>query len=81
MQVTAFRFSARYVHVGYSIQVQCQTRTCRLNHSGPLPDTYMYATASSLSAVSVHVRYSIKLECSKRTCKVQYSGSVPDTYI
>jgi hypothetical protein len=41
MQVTAFRFSARYVHVGYSIMVQCKIRTCKLQHSGSVPDTYM----------------------------------------
>jgi hypothetical protein len=75
MQVTVFRFSARYVHVGYSIdvqwrigtcrlniEVQCRIRTCKLHHSGSVPDTYMYVTSFKFSVGHVDVGYSIQVK-------------------
>jgi hypothetical protein len=79
MLVTSFKFNAGNEHVSYSIQVQCRIRTCKLHHSGPVPDTYMYVTASSLSTVDVQVSYSIQVQCQIRTCRLQHSGSVSDT--
>jgi hypothetical protein len=81
MLVTAFRSSAGYVHIGNSIQVQCRIRTCKLQHSRSVPDTYMYVTAFRFSVGNVHVGYSIPVQCRLRTCKLQHSGSVLDTYM
>jgi hypothetical protein len=60
MSATAFRVNSRYVHVRYSIKVQCRIRTCKLQHSGPVLDTYI---ALNLDAVTYKYVSGTKPEC------------------
>ena len=76
-----FQYSAGYLHISYIIQVQCWIRTCKLQHSGSEPDTYMYVTSFRFNAGHVNVGYSIQVQFRIRICKLQRPGSMLYTYM